>query len=449
MTAEHDRRYQMAHEQPKQVAKRSVGCSFSSGQAAMDRRRSQRAASRPARAGSGLSSQVPGPPRSPYSRAERARITCCPMATPTKDIEPEIDLKEEDEEQSLPESDEEGFDLGHEGSGPLAAGRAAILRFAKLAPSAPGVYRMIDRAGEVLYVGKAKNIRKRVVAYARPTGHDTRIERMIAATASARVRVDGDRDRGAAARGEPHQAPASALQRAAARRQVVPLYPHHRRPPRPADHEASRRAHAQRRLLRAVRLGAGGAPHDQRARARVPDPLVLGRGLREPHPAVPAAPDQALLGALHRRDRACRLRRACARGARLPRRAQRRGARRARRRDGEGRRGARFRARRGLSRPARRAVRDPGAPGHQPAQRCRSGRLRRASAGRLHLHRGVLLPHRPELGQPRLFPQGRPLAGGRRGAGIVPGAILRRQAVPALRPHLRRRFPTASCSPPR
>ena len=43
---------------------------------------------------------------------------------------------------------------------------------------------MIDAAGDVLYVGKAKNIKKRVVAYARPTGHDTRIARMIAATAA-------------------------------------------------------------------------------------------------------------------------------------------------------------------------------------------------------------------------------------------------------------------------
>jgi excinuclease ABC subunit C len=43
---------------------------------------------------------------------------------------------------------------------------------------------MIDAKGDVLYVGKAKNIRKRVVAYARPTGYDTRIERMVAATAS-------------------------------------------------------------------------------------------------------------------------------------------------------------------------------------------------------------------------------------------------------------------------
>ena len=43
---------------------------------------------------------------------------------------------------------------------------------------------MIDAGGDVLYVGKAKNIKKRVVAYTRPTGHDTRIERMIAATST-------------------------------------------------------------------------------------------------------------------------------------------------------------------------------------------------------------------------------------------------------------------------
>ena len=42
------------------------------------------------------------------------------------------------------------------------------MRYAKLAPSAPGVYRMIGSAGEVLYVGKAKNIKKRVLAYVAP-----------------------------------------------------------------------------------------------------------------------------------------------------------------------------------------------------------------------------------------------------------------------------------------
>jgi len=96
-----------------------------------------------------------------------------------KDIDPASELREEDEESSLPE-----IELESGPTGTLAAGRAAILRFAKVAPFAPGVYRMIDAQEDVLYVGKAKNIKKRVTAYARPTGHDSRISRMIAATAT-------------------------------------------------------------------------------------------------------------------------------------------------------------------------------------------------------------------------------------------------------------------------
>src|SRR5207247_1881674 len=93
------------------------------------------------------------------------------------------ELVEEDEEPTLPDPEREGA-IGLAAPGPLAAGRAAIARHAKLAPSAPGVYRMIDANGDVLYVGKAKNIRKRIVAYARPSGYDPRIERMVAATAA-------------------------------------------------------------------------------------------------------------------------------------------------------------------------------------------------------------------------------------------------------------------------
>jgi len=99
-----------------------------------------------------------------------------------KDIDPASELVEDEEEASLPEAGEAStLDLIEASSGPLAAGRAAVLRAARHAPASPGVYRMIDAAGEVLYVGKAKNIKKRVLAYARPTGHDSRIERMIAA----------------------------------------------------------------------------------------------------------------------------------------------------------------------------------------------------------------------------------------------------------------------------
>ena len=103
------------------------------------------------------------------------------MAGGGKDIDPATELADDDEEQALPERDE----LSLEGAaGSLGAGRAVLLRYAKVAPSAPGVYRMLDAAGEVLYVGKAKSIRKRFTSYTRPTGHDTRIERVIASTAA-------------------------------------------------------------------------------------------------------------------------------------------------------------------------------------------------------------------------------------------------------------------------
>jgi excinuclease ABC subunit C len=104
------------------------------------------------------------------------------MSVPKKDIEPDVDI-EEDDEPSLPQAEDAEATLAGDASGDsLAAGREAILRYAKLAPSQPGVYRMIDARGDVLYVGKAKNVKNRVRAYARPAGLDTRIERMIAAT---------------------------------------------------------------------------------------------------------------------------------------------------------------------------------------------------------------------------------------------------------------------------
>jgi excinuclease ABC subunit C len=99
-----------------------------------------------------------------------------------QDIDPTTALADEDDESTLPEH--ETAPAPEVGPEPLAAGRAALARYAKTAPKSSGVYRMIDAAGEVLYVGKAKSIRKRIVNYTRPTGHDTRIERVIAATSS-------------------------------------------------------------------------------------------------------------------------------------------------------------------------------------------------------------------------------------------------------------------------
>ena len=63
-------------------------------------------------------------------------------------------------------------------------GHAVIKGYLRSLDERPGVYRMLDVRAEVLYVGKARNLRKRVASYAKPAGHSSRISRMIAATAS-------------------------------------------------------------------------------------------------------------------------------------------------------------------------------------------------------------------------------------------------------------------------
>ncbi|MFO1168931.1 MAG: excinuclease ABC subunit UvrC [Rhodoblastus sp.] len=98
------------------------------------------------------------------------------------DAPPEDADVSDDGEQSLPALD---LDLSAETApGPLARGVEVIRRFWKHAPVGPGVYRMIAADGEVLYVGKAKSVRKRIASYMRGEGHTNRIARMIALTAS-------------------------------------------------------------------------------------------------------------------------------------------------------------------------------------------------------------------------------------------------------------------------
>ena len=63
-------------------------------------------------------------------------------------------------------------------------GAAVIERYLKSLPGTPGVYRMINAKGDVLYVGKAKNLKKRVTSYTRPARFAIRTRRMVADTAA-------------------------------------------------------------------------------------------------------------------------------------------------------------------------------------------------------------------------------------------------------------------------
>jgi len=109
-----------------------------------------------------------------------------PQEVVSGDIDPATSGAEEDDEARLPEAPEEPNEAVPEGR--LAVGHAAIEHAVRHAPTSPGVYRMLNGANDVLYVGKAKNVRKRLASYARIAAvQPARILRMIAATATVEI----------------------------------------------------------------------------------------------------------------------------------------------------------------------------------------------------------------------------------------------------------------------
>ena len=71
----------------------------------------------------------------------------------------------------------------------IGAGIAAIREALRTMPATPGVYRMLDRKGDALYVGKARSLKSRVQNYAHPAGLSNRLRRMIAETATIEIVV--------------------------------------------------------------------------------------------------------------------------------------------------------------------------------------------------------------------------------------------------------------------
>ncbi|MBP2491943.1 excinuclease ABC subunit C [Methylobacterium sp. PvP062] len=95
----------------------------------------------------------------------------------------ERDETVDEPEAELPDTETPEIDFDFE-PGAVQAGTEVIRRFWSTLPSSPGVYRMFDHRGDVLYVGKAKNLKARVGSYARGQAHSNRIARMISQTAA-------------------------------------------------------------------------------------------------------------------------------------------------------------------------------------------------------------------------------------------------------------------------
>lgn len=105
------------------------------------------------------------------------------------------DENETDDEDELVESPAEsgpasglatpGIDWNEGGDVPQGLiGAELIQLFVKRLPNSPGVYRMFNADGDVLYVGKARSLKKRVTNYAQGRGHSNRITQMIRQTAN-------------------------------------------------------------------------------------------------------------------------------------------------------------------------------------------------------------------------------------------------------------------------
>ncbi|HLY58285.1 MAG TPA: excinuclease ABC subunit UvrC [Stellaceae bacterium] len=74
-----------------------------------------------------------------------------------------------------------------DGTSRLALGAAVVRRVLRTLPPSPGVYRMLNAAGDALYVGKARNLKNRVANYAHPAMLSTRLQRMVAETVSMEI----------------------------------------------------------------------------------------------------------------------------------------------------------------------------------------------------------------------------------------------------------------------
>ncbi len=101
------------------------------------------------------------------------------------DLPPEVEDVGDEPEMTIASGGAAGFDW-HSTLADMAGkiGIELIQELARQLPNSPGVYRMMNSDSDVLYVGKARSLKKRVTSYAQGRVHSNRIARMVRETAS-------------------------------------------------------------------------------------------------------------------------------------------------------------------------------------------------------------------------------------------------------------------------
>ncbi len=300
--------------------------------------------------------------------------------------------------------------------------------FVKRLPDRPGVYRMLDAEGKVVYVGKARSLRSRVGSYFRADQLQPKVQALVRAIAGIEVTVTNSDTEALLLEHnliKSHRPRFNVILRDDKSFPYVHLSAHEF----PRLVVLPRLAQAARAPVRAVSVRERGARGAQPAAQAVPTAQLQGQLLRQPLAPLPRVPDRPLLRALHRPHRRGAYARDVESAVDGARRAGERRDRAARRGHGTGCGAARLRARGHAARPARGADRHPVAPGRDPGARGRRHRRDRGrGGGRRVLRRADVRARRPGARHVDLSPA----RADQRGAGGARG--LRRAALPRARP---------------